>query len=97
MKAYCITYPIKLLLFCKLLLFFQNKADSSDNEFMVISLFVYDNGLYCYVVRLHNQNWNRPSSLQIDSDKAAITRRDLSSRFFCIDATLLCEFESDKI
>ena len=29
--------------------------------------------------------------------KAAITRRDLSSRFFCIDATLLCEFESDKI
>ena len=22
---------------------------------------------------------------------------DLSSRFFCIDAKLLCEFESDKI
>ena len=29
--------------------------------------------------------------------KATITRCDLSSRFFCIDATLLCEFESDKI
>ena len=31
------------------------------------------------------------------SHKATITRCDLSSRFFCIDATLLCEFESDKI
>ena len=29
--------------------------------------------------------------------KATITRCDLSSRFICIDATLLCEFESDKI
>ena len=29
--------------------------------------------------------------------KATITRCDLSLRFFCIDATLLCEFESDKI
>ena len=29
--------------------------------------------------------------------KATITRCDLSSRFFCIDATLLCEFESNKI
>ena len=29
--------------------------------------------------------------------KATITRYDLSPRFFCIDATLLCEFESDKI
>ena len=29
--------------------------------------------------------------------KATITRFDLSARFFCIDATLLCEFESDKI
>ena len=25
-----------------------------------------------------------------------ITRYDLSLRFFCIDATLLCEFESDS-
>ena len=31
------------------------------------------------------------------SSKARITRCDLSSRFFCIDAELLCEFESDKI
>ena len=29
--------------------------------------------------------------------KATITRCDLSPRFFCIDATSLCEFESDKI
>ena len=29
--------------------------------------------------------------------KATITRCDLPPRFFCIDATLLCEFESDKI
>ena len=28
---------------------------------------------------------------------ATITRCDLSPWFFCIDATLLCEFESDKI
>ena len=29
--------------------------------------------------------------------KATITLCDLLSRLFCIDATLLCEFESDKI
>ena len=29
--------------------------------------------------------------------KATITLCDLSSLLFCIDATLLCEFESDKI
>ena len=29
--------------------------------------------------------------------KATITRCDLSPRFFCIDATSLCEFESDKM
>ena len=28
---------------------------------------------------------------------ATITRCDLSARFFCIDSTLLCEFESDKL
>ena len=31
------------------------------------------------------------------SFQATITRCDLSPRFFCIDATLLCEFEIDKI
>ena len=31
------------------------------------------------------------------ASKATITRCDLSPRLFCIDATLLCEFESDKI
>ena len=37
--------------------------------------------------------------IQIDNCfcKAAITRCDLSSRFFRVDAMLLCEFESDKI
>ena len=34
---------------------------------------------------------------QTDYLKATITRCDLSPRFFCIDATLLCEFESNKI
>ena len=29
--------------------------------------------------------------------KATITWCDLSPRFLCTDATLLCEFESDKI
>ena len=29
--------------------------------------------------------------------KAKITRCNLLLRFFCIDATLLCEFESDQI
>ena len=29
--------------------------------------------------------------------KATITQCDLSSRFFCADATSLCEFERDKI
>ena len=30
-------------------------------------------------------------------NKATFTRGDLSLRFFCDDAMLLCEFESDKI
>ena len=29
--------------------------------------------------------------------KATVIRCDLSPRFFCVDATLLCQFESDKI
>ena len=29
--------------------------------------------------------------------KATITRCDLSPLFFCIDATLLCKFESNKV
>ena len=36
-------------------------------------------------------------SVNAGGSKAMITRCDLSPRFFCIDATLLCEFESDKI
>ena len=32
-----------------------------------------------------------------DQREATITRCDLSPRFFRIDATLLCEFESDKM
>ena len=53
MKAQCIAYPMKLLLFCRLLLVFQNKAriaDCSDNEFTAKSLFVYDNSLYSLIV-----------------------------------------------
>ena len=38
--------------------------------------------------------WNYSSS---NLYKATITWCDLSARFFCIDAKLLCEFESDKI
>ena len=38
-----------------------------------------------------------PSQLTVEKGKATITRCDLLPRFFCIDATLLCEFESDKI
>ena len=37
------------------------------------------------------------NSLQGEMRKATITRCDLSPRFFCIDATLLYEFERDKI
>ena len=33
----------------------------------------------------------------VTGPEAMITWCDLSPRFFCIDATLLCEFESDKI
>ena len=54
MKVHCIAYSIKWLIFCELLLFFQNEAktaDSCDKEFTVISLFVYDNSLYCFIVR----------------------------------------------
>ena len=41
MKAHCIGCPIKILPFCRLLLFFQNQAriaDSSDNEFIIKSV-----------------------------------------------------------
>ena len=47
MKAHCIAYKIKLLLF------FQNKAkivDSFDNEIIHKSLFVYDNSLFCLCI-----------------------------------------------
>ena len=43
--------------------------------------------LYLNVCTLFNSNFF----------KATITRCDLSPRFFCIDATLLCEFESNKM
>ena len=38
-----------------------------------------------------------PEDRNIRETIATITRCDLSSRFFCIDAALLCEFESNKI
>ena len=40
---------------------------------------------------------HHPKKPSADRVKATITRCDLSPRFFCADATLLCEFESDKI
>ena len=43
MKKNCISYPTESLIFCKLLLLFQNKARIADSYFNVISLFVYDN------------------------------------------------------
>ena len=42
---------------------------------------------------LSNYPWTRLSV----TIKGTITQCDLSPRFFCIDAMLLCEFESDKI
>ena len=39
----------------------------------------------------------RKHTLAIFPTMATITRCDLSPRFFCIDATLLCKFESGKI
>ena len=48
MKAHCISYPIKILLFCRLSLFFQNKAriaNSSENEF-IGKVYEYDNSPY---------------------------------------------------
>ena len=55
MKAHCIAYPIKILLFSRLLLFFQNKArtaDSSDNEFVVkVYLCMTTAYVICFVVR----------------------------------------------
>ena len=39
MKKHCISYPTKSLIFCKSLLFFQNKARIADS-LLVISLFV---------------------------------------------------------
>ena len=44
-----------------------------------------------------NESNDRKFVYHLSDPKAAITRCDLSPRFFCIDATLLCEFESDKI
>ena len=35
------------------------------------------------------------STMNFSVTKATITRCNLSPRFFCIDATLLCEFESE--
>ena len=45
-------------------------------------------------------NFTTTVCVQIDNcfcKATVITRCALSARFFCIDAMLLCEFESDKI
>ena len=49
--------------------------------------------LFCIRDRSNTNKMER----QIDQHKAMATQCDLSSEFFCIDAKLLCEFESDKI
>ena len=53
-KERWISYRLKSLIFCKLLLSFHNKAiiaDSFDNEFIVKSLLVFDNSLYYFILR----------------------------------------------
>ena len=60
MKAQSIAYPINLLLFCRLLLFFQNTASygSSNNEFMVkvylCMTTVYIVSLYANITKLEH-------------------------------------------
>ena len=61
--------------------------DNSDGDAYKIT-FETEKGLLKDVLSPSN-NWLTP--------KAIITRCDLLPRLFCIDATLLCEFESDKI
>ena len=54
MKAHCIACAMEILLFCRLLLFFKNKArtdDSSDNEFVVkVYLCMTAVHIICFVV-----------------------------------------------
>ena len=50
----------------------------------------------CQGERHDSQNESTQGEEQRPS-KATITRCDLSTRFFCNDAALFCEFESDKI
>ena len=50
-----------------------------------------------YLIFTHGTHRNVKNRWVRGSLKAAITRWNLSLRFFCIDATLLCKFESDKI
>ena len=56
-------------------------------------------GKNCFVKRAkHLQFRGLKVKIGMGTDfMATITRCNLSPRFFCIDATLLCEFESDKI
>ena len=48
-------------------------------------------------VIVHHTTAGRMTVITLPCSNATITRYDLSLRFFCIDATLLYEFESDKI
>ena len=56
----------------------------------------YSNSL-TRILSLSNLHNNAASIQKKRGDKSTIRRCDLSSRFFCIDFTLLCKFESDKI
>ena len=54
--------------------------------------------LYFYQGKLKSEKKLTFSEFHFETEtKATVTRCDLSPRFFCTDAKLLCEFESDKI
>ena len=64
----------------------------------------FEIGLFKAAISLYQSSLGRKNLVKLKETqlfysviKATITRCDLSPRFFCIDATLLWEFESDKI
>ena len=46
-KKHCISYQTESLMFCKLLLFFQNNVRIADSLLLYV---VYDNSLYCFIL-----------------------------------------------
>ena len=60
----------------------------NDVEYTTFKMFVTQMSNYLFVISFQLMFCKALA-------KATITRCDLSPRFFCTDATLLCEFESD--